>query len=408
MNKIMVIVITWIVIISGFASVLYISNDTNNKNGNNHNNTPYYIKNGTGPAGAAGFYPAGMPLSQKSSLHNFAMFSYNRYGMNMSSNALDHLQYTSDLNFMRWYESNYYFISPGHRGITRANASALIGMRERSSQSAKRSVNAVVQYEMNQHSTKNKINAMSIAEHRKGTLVSEKTISYDNHTADMLTYRYSHNNQTIMYNLVRYNGKFILTDPTFRLNSFTIHWGWDGIISGTSYNLYLNFYNYNSANAFKNFVWGALTLTAIISDIIDAAFWIIVGAATAGASVVAGVLLGIVTGVGGDLLGTTPPNQIYNNVNTLFKNEWGYSGNFRLVFTANLWEGGLLPEFAVWGRINPGNSLYEVFQSFQYLTAHEADSFVTGYYNVLTKEYGTNKYNYIGSPSVWENWLNNY
>ena len=140
MKKLVVIVITLIVIVSGFASVLYVSNGINNKNGDNHNNAPYYIKNGNGTAMATGSYPAGMPLSQKSSLHNFAVFSYNRYGRNANSSTLNHLQYTSDLNFMQWYGLNYYLIPAGHRGITRANASALVGMWERSSQSARKSV----------------------------------------------------------------------------------------------------------------------------------------------------------------------------------------------------------------------------------------------------------------------------
>lgn len=103
---------------------------------------------------------------------------------------------------------------------------------------------------MNQHHTGNKIDANYVMWHREGVLISNTTIEYHLHKAFMLKYKYSKNNGSLVYAIIEYNGKTIPVDPYIRLNSFTIHWGWGGIISGTSYNIYVNFADHLNAENF--------------------------------------------------------------------------------------------------------------------------------------------------------------
>ena len=99
-----------------------------------------------------------------------------------------------------------------------------------------------------------------------------------------------------------------------------------------------------------------------------------------------------------DLLGTTNPMDIAGDVNTLFKKEEGELGYFRLVFTLNQWS-GVVPEFAVWGRINPRNRLFECFRNVQPLTRGDiVDAYIDTWY-CMESAIGINKKVYMPNPS---------
>ena len=324
-------------------------------------------------------------------------YARNHWGKNATKNKLDSLEYSLNSNFITWYHNNYYKLPLKYRNLTNSNMPFLMKIYQNESPKGKLLLSNIANYEMNkQH--KNNLNITHIVNNRMGILILNKTIIYHNKTAYQLTYKYKKNNSSLVYSLIIQGKKVIPVDPYIRLNNFKISAGvWIFKVYGESYNIYLRFNNYNNAKAYENYIIGNLQLKAIITDIMDGIFWIALGVLTTGW---VGVLVAVAGTLVSDLAGVTNPLTIAHNVKTLFKNEWGYSGNFRIVFTENEWENGALPEFAVWGRINPGNSLFEVFRSFQYLTQNEGNNFVKAF-GKLAAHYGLDKTDYISNPKEW-------
>ena len=130
--------------------------------------------------------------------------------------------------------------------------------------------------------------------------------------------------------------------------------------------------------------------------------WKLKGVAPDTLAEAAGLTIGIFSSIAGDLLGTTSPLSIAGNVNTVFSNEWDCSGDFRLVFTLNAWEDGLVPQYAVWGRINPGNSLFEVFSNVQPLSGGSTIQNYLTLWNDMATRVGINHQVYMSSPPNWQ------
>ena len=333
-------------------------------------------------------------------LQEFMKYNLIHYGLH--SGKLDKLQYKADMNFLTWYIGNFNRIPSAYRGITQQNASVMLPIWENESARAQSDVQAVANYEVNQHASQYHINTAYIVNNRLGNLVSNRTTMYKNESANLLVYKYVKNNQSLVYELIDQKGSFIPVDPYIRLNAFTIHWGWGGLISGTSYNMYFNFTTYNNAVSFRNFITQTLTISSIVQDICAAVVWSFVGMGLGLVSVAAGLIVGVGGSLVEDLTGTTSPLSIATNVNTLFNNEWDYSHDFRLVFTLNAWEDGLVPQYAVWGRINPGNSLFDVFDNVQPLSGGAIiQNYLTLWYD-LKDAIGINNRVYLPVPPNWQ------
>ena len=328
-------------------------------------------------------------------------YAFNHWGKSAVNNKLDALEYASNINFINWYHLNYYTMPSGHRNLTKSNLSLIINTYELNDPLGNHLASLVTQFEMNTQIGNDPVNTAQIVANNEGKLVSNSSMTYKGEQAYLLIYKYQGQNFTVTYELIKHGNQLTPVDPTIRLNEFTIYKGWwIFTISAKSYNIYTDFYNYNNALQFENFISTGLTITAIVQDILTLVVYAVIGylvgpTLSAGQTAIAGVASGLIS----DLLGTTNPMDIAGNVNTLFKNEEGELGYFRLVFTLNQWSWGIVPEFAVWGRINPGNSLFEVFRNVQPLTGGDiVNAYIDTWY-AMESAIGINDKVYLPNPS---------
>ena len=337
-------------------------------------------------------------------LQEFMKYNLIHYGLH--SGKLDKLQYKADMNFLTWYIGNFSQIPSAYRGITQQNASVMLPIWENESVQAQSDVQAVANYEVNQHASQYHINTACIVNNRLGNLVSNRTTMYNNESANLLVYKYVKNNQSLVYELIDQKGSFIPVDPYIRLNAFTIHWGWGGLISGTSYNIYFNFTTYNNALNFKNFLDTASTITAWVEFAMDTILWTAVAVLTGG---VVGLMAVVISAFGFVASTVTSalsvePWTVNNTINQLFNDQEGYDHDkyFEVVYTLNAWESGLVPEFSWWGwepQYSGQPVLTQIFKSVGFGSTAEQDYEVI--YNYLVKEYGANSETTIQDPSSW-------
>jgi ribosomal protein L18E len=332
---------------------------------------------------------------------NALLYAYNKWGN--KTGKLAQLEYRSNVNFIKWYHKMYSKLPQNNRNLTASNLSSILTIYEHSDRTGYKLSNEITEYEASRQMDEHKVNISKIVEYREGKAISHRTTIRNNKTAIVTTYIYHSKNETVKCAIMKQGNKTIALDPYVSLGVFKISKGWWIFkIYATSYNIYYNFYNYNGANQFEHYITETMTITAIVDDIFTAIVYAMLdyGAAVAGSAAWA-----LIIGVGGtlacDLLGTTTPTAITNNFKTLFENEWDYSKDFRLVFTLNVWEGGLVPQFAVWGSINPGNSLFEAFDSIQPLTGgQEITNYLQAFESIESK-IGTNNQQYIANPTCW-------
>lgn len=351
------------------------------------------------------------PLPQITQWENVALTHiYDKWGQ-FTNNKLDILEYQSNINFWNWYEKSYQSLPASHRNFTSANASIIIGMYQANDPTGNKLIDEITQSEMSIEATSSPINTSYVVNNDLGRLVSNTTVMNDGQTSYLLTCIYQKDNSSLTYALLSQNGKLTPVDPYVRVNDFTIYYGvWPFQISGTSYNIYVDFTQYNNALNFKNFLTSTLTIDAIIQDLLTIIVYSVITGSigdlgTTALSTVAGALFGVGSSLVDDLLGTTSPLQIANNFNTLFDNEWGYLGEFRIVYTLNNWAWGLVPQFAVWGRINPGNNLFEAFDSVQPLTGSSTVQNYLSVWNDIEYGIGINNKVYAPEPFDWTQYI---
>ena len=346
----------------------------------------------------------GMTFLNQQEMHDLQKFMiYNLIHYGTHNHMLDQLEYKADLNFATWYIGNFSKIPSSYRGITLQNSSVILPMWENESPWARSDVQAVANYEVSRYTKQNEIDTAYVVNNRLGNVVSNRTVIYDNQSANLLVYSYTQDNSSLVYEMIYENGSIRPVDPYIRLNAFTIHWGWGGLISGTSYNIYFTFTNYNTALKFKNFLSSALTVQSSVDYAATVIGWTALGSAIGSAvpvgGTLAGALVGLIGGIVSAILDTTDPTTVATTINNLFINQEDYSGQFELVYTLNAWEWGLVPEFSWWGYINPGQILTQVYKSVQ-LGSGEVSDFKSIYYG-LTNKYGTNVEKAFSSPSSW-------
>ncbi|MHB8358797.1 MAG: hypothetical protein ACYDCP_04765 [Thermoplasmataceae archaeon] len=121
-------------------------------------------------------------------LQEFMKYNLIHYGLH--SGKLDKLQYKADMNFLTWYIGNFNQIPSAHRGINQQNASVMLPIWENESARAQSDVQAVANYEVNQHASQYHINTAYIVNNRLGNLVSNRTTMYNNESANLLVYKY--------------------------------------------------------------------------------------------------------------------------------------------------------------------------------------------------------------------------
>ena len=336
-------------------------------------------------------------------IHDLQKFmTYNLIHYGVHSNMPDKLQYKADLDFVTWYIGNFSQIPYSHRGITTQNSSIILPVWENESPQAKGDVQAVANYEVSQYTAQNEINTTYIVNNRLGKMVSNETAVYHNQSANLLVYKYTKDNQSLVYELIAQKGTFTPVDPYIRLNAFTIHWGWGGLISGTSYNMYYTFTSYNNALSFKNFLASALTIKASVETAMTDIGWIIAVALAGSIAGPEGTAIGALVGVVADLISlyaNTNPTTIASTISGLFTNQEDYNGQFQIVYTLNAWEDGLVPEFSWWGYINPGSILTQIYKDVGLASVSESN-FIT-VYNYMAGMLGSNVQTYFSAPSTW-------
>lgn len=344
---------------------------------------------------------SGLTIQEMQAFQQFVVYSLVNYGIH--SDKLDQLQYAADLNFANWYASNHSHIPASYRGISQENSSVILPLWENNNPLAVSDIQAVAEYEVSQNTVQNEINTTYVVNNHLGTLISNTTIVNDNQTANLFTYEYTKDNQSLVYSLIEQNGVYTPVDPYIRLNAFTIHWGWGGLISGTSYNIYFTFDNYNDALNFKNFLTTAITVESSVDYASTIIAWTALGAGIGsvvpGAGTLAGAIVGFIGGVVTAIQGNTDPVYVANTINGLFTNQEAYNGQFEVVYTLNAWEWGLVPEFSWWGYMNPGQVLTQIYKNVG-LASNAESNFIT-VYNALASNFGTNVERYFAAPTSW-------
>lgn len=343
----------------------------------------------------------GLTVQEKRAFREYKVYTFVNYGIN--SNKLDQLYYAADLNFATWYASNCSEIPAMYRGISQVNASVMLPMWENSSQQAQSDLQAIEDYQMSQSSGLNEMNLSYVENNHLGTIVSNVSMIYNNETANMVTYKYSQGNESLIYSLMEQNGIAKPVDPTVRVNAFTIHWGWFGAISGTSYNIYFVFTNYNNALNFKNFLTSALTIKSSVDFSSSLLGWVIlgtgIGSVVPGVGNVAGAIVGLATGIVAAIESNTDPVYVGQQINGLFTNQEAYNGQFSVAYTYNAWSWGLVPEYSWWGYMNPGQVLTQIYKDVTLPSAAEgAYLFI---YNTLANSIGTNVEKTFPAPANW-------
>ena len=337
-------------------------------------------------------------------LQKFMEYNLIHYGLH--SGKLDKLQYRADMNFLTGYIGNFTQIPAANRGINKRNASVMLSMWENESSHAKRDVQAVANYEVNQQSTQYHMNTAYVVNNHLGNLISNRTTMYNNASANLLEYKYTNHNESLVYELIDQKGSFIPVDPYIRLNAFTIHWGWGGLISGTSYNIYFTFTNYNNALSFKDVLSDISTIqasvNAAVSILASAALGAAIGSVFPGVGTLAGAIAGVALGVAKVLVDNTNPVNVANTINGLFRNQEDYTHDkyFNITYTYNAWEWGLVPEFSWWGYMNPGSVLTQIYKDVSFGHSDEEEGFMM-IYNSLANTYGTNVEMYFGVTQTW-------
>lgn len=97
---------------------------------------------------------------------------------------------------------------------------------------------------------------------------------------------------------------------------------------------------------------GDLIGAAIFDDVMTGALFLMGGI---GLNVAWGLILGIAGAVVGDLLGTTSPTSVANNVNTLFANQESYWGYFQVAYELDDYLLLATPAYSIYGAINGGS-----------------------------------------------------
>jgi hypothetical protein len=336
-----------------------------------------------------------------SDLNSYLMNTFVNYGSHF--NRLDQLQYKADKNFAIWYLGNYSLIPSASRGISMQNSTILLGMWKQDSLNAKGDLSAITTYEMNENTEQYNINTTCVVKDRLGTLISVKAITYQNESAYLMVYKFEKNNESLVYGFIHQNSLCKPVDPYIRMNAFTIHWGWFGIISGTSYNIYFTFDNYQKASNFKNFLTGASTILSSVNSATSILAWAAIGAVAGsvfpGAGTIAGAIVGVIGGIVSLIYDNTNPFTVAKTVNEVFNSEEAFNGEFAITYTLNAWEGGMVPEFSWWGYeyMNTGPVLTQFYKNVGLASGPEASFKVI--YNALVDIYGTNNEVYLNAPS---------
>ena len=151
-------------------------------------------------------------------VNNAASHIYDKWGRN-TSNELDVLEYKSNLNFLSWYQQNYYSIPTSHRNFTRTNASIIIGMYQTTDASGNKLISEITQYEMSTKATISPFNTSYVVNHVLGKLVSNSTVASGGSIAHILVYKYHEDNSSLTYALLDKNGKITPMDPYAQLLS---------------------------------------------------------------------------------------------------------------------------------------------------------------------------------------------
>ncbi|OWP56580.1 MAG: hypothetical protein B2I17_05860 [Thermoplasmatales archaeon B_DKE] len=200
-------------------------------------------------------------------------------------------------------------------------------------------VQAAVNYEVGQPTPQNEINITYVVNNHLGKLVSSKTTMYDNQSANILTYRYTKENQTLVYGLIDEKGLYAPIEPYIRLNTFTIHRGWLELISGTIYNIYFTFDSYNDALNFKNILTTAITVGSSFEYASTIIAWTAMGAGISSIVPDAGTLddalVGFIGGAVTAIQGNMNPVYVANTINGLFTNQESLNGQFEVTYTLN-------------------------------------------------------------------------
>lgn len=326
-------------------------------------------------------------------LQKFMTYNLIHYGVH-PNNMLDRLQYKADLNFATWYMGNFSQIPSSYRGITPQNSTVILPMWENESSQAQTDVQAVANYEVSQYTTQNEINTTYIVNNRLGNLVSNKTTTHNNQSVNLLVYKYTKDNHTLVYELIDQKGIVTPVDPYIRLNAFTIHLEWGGVISGTSYNIYFTFDDYDNALQFKNSLLNAETISAWVNYGLIILFWSIVTIASGGlGAIVASAVAALV-----NLYADSSPTSIARRTNNLFYNQEDAIQKFEVTFTLNAWEWGLVPEFSWWGYEYPNHNLSQIFRNVGLTAEGNAESEIENIYHELVSLYGTNQETYVSDP----------
>lgn len=168
------------------------------------------------------------------------------------------------------------------------------------------------------------------------------------------------------------------------------------------YASFLKFTNQRNAADFENFLMSALNGAAAFDDVMTGFIFTLLGA---GASVVVGIITGLIGELWGDLSGTTQPGSIAHNVATLYGNQVAsYPTNhyyFEVVYELDNYPLIATQGYSVYGPIVGGSiNLFGTLNPLNIFGSTQMTQYIDAFDN-FGNTYGLNNWVYFGAPPSW-------
>ena len=312
-------------------------------------------------------------------------------------------RYELNSAFLNWYASNVWMLPSTNRSLTQQNITSIFKDFVLSDGNAADLVQSVVNNEPTPNIESSTINITEVVNNLKGIAIQNSTI-YSNGTIEyLLTYRYTQNQTSLTYMVIKSNGVVTPVDPYVMETAQDIYapFLWWSILWEVKLANFLRFDNYQNALNFKNFAVSSLTGTAIYDDIMTGLFYSVVGGVVGMYNIIWGLIAGLLGTAVGDIAGSTNPTTVAGNVNTLFNNQEATYGYFEVAYELDYYPYLVTQAYSVYGPIIGGSiNLFSTVNPLDIFGTTELNDYIEAF-DDFQNSYGLNNWVYLSPPSSW-------